>query len=61
MSRRGRINTKYFSNLEKKRYETKTINRLIKTNIDITKLKGVLIETMQYYKTLYEKVNRFET
>ena len=51
-------NTKYFSNLEKKRAESKTITRLIDENkTDITKPEYILNETKQFYKTLYNKID----
>ena len=52
-------NTKYFSNLEKKRAESKTITRLVnKNNIEITSPDNILDETKQFYKTLYDKVDK---
>ena len=51
-------NTKYFSNLEKKRAESKTVTRLIdKNKTEITKPENILNETKQFYKTLYNKVD----
>ena len=45
-------NSKYFSNLEKKRAREKTINRLNKNGKDIANNKLILNELEQYYKTL---------
>ena len=51
-------NTRCFSNLEKKRAESKTITRLVnKNNIEITTSDNILNETKQFYKTLYNKVD----
>ena len=51
-------NTKYFSNLEKKRAESKTINRLLnKHNIEITEPEEILMETKDFYTNLYDKVD----
>ena len=48
-------NTKYFSNLEKKKSEQKTIKRIVKNNIEYTDYKDILEEATSYYKTLYSK------
>ena len=48
-------NTKYFSNLEKKKSENKTIKRIVKNNNEYTNYKDILEETKSYYKTLYSK------
>ena len=51
-------NTKYFSNLERKRAESKTITRLIdKNDIEITTPANILNEKKQFYQTLYNKVD----
>ena len=48
-------NTQYFSNLEKKRAESKTINRLKCKNNEITNSRDILKETEAFYKELYCK------
>ena len=48
-------NTKYFSNLEKKRAECKKINRLTVNNHELTKSKDILQETKHFYQELYSK------
>ena len=50
-------NTKYFSNLEKKKSENKTIKRIVKNNIEYTHYKDIIEETKSYYKTLNSKDN----
>ena len=41
-------NTAYFSNLEKKKSENKTIKRIVKNNIEITNHTDVLKETQLF-------------
>ena len=48
-------NTKYFSNLEKKRSENKTIKRLSNNFREVTNPKEVLEEINLFYKRLYSK------
>ena len=55
-------NTKYFSNLEKKISETKTIQRLYNNNNnnnnnEITNPQEILNQTKTYYEKLYKKVS----
>ena len=51
-------NTKYFSNLEKKRAENKTIKRIFdNNNTEITEPEKILKETKTFYKTLYTNVD----
>ena len=48
-------NSKYFANLEKKKYETKLINRLLVNNEILTDQTKILKATEEFYKNLYEK------
>ena len=50
-------NTKYFSSLEKKHAEMKTITRLNVQNKILTDQKDILNETKAYYSKLYSKQN----
>ena len=51
-------NTKSFSNLKKKRAESKTVTRLIdKNKNELTKPENILNEAKQFYKTLYNKTD----
>ena len=49
-------NTSYFSNLEKKRAESKKITRLSCNNNEIHKSKEILQETKRFYSELYNNV-----
>ena len=48
-------NSKYFANLEKKKSETKLINRLLVNNEILTDQTKILKATEEFYKNLYEK------
>ena len=52
-------NTKYFSALEKKHAEKKSINRLTINGNIITDQKTILNETRQFYKNLYKKTKHY--
>ena len=46
------MTAKYFSNLEKKKSENKTIKRIVKNNIEYTNYKEIIEETKSYYKNV---------
>ena len=48
-------NTKFFANLEKKKFEQKTVSKLIINNVTVTDPKAILHETKDYYQNIYKK------
>ncbi len=48
-------NTKYFANLEKRHYESKTIHKLKINNKEIRDTKTILDEQSKFYSNLYSK------
>ena len=57
----GEKNTKYFLNLEKRNFNIKYIRKLItKDNEEITSLKDIINEEMQFYQDLYTSKSKDE-
>ena len=57
----GEKNTKYFLNLEKRNFNNKYICKLItKNNEEVTSLKDIINEEMQFYQDLYTSKSKDE-
>ena len=54
-------NTKYFANLEKRHYESKTIHKLKINNIKFSDIKTIMNEQRSFYSNLYSNKKAIDT